>query len=207
MQMIIQYPTIGSRIKECRKNSGLTQSQLGEVVGVSGTAIMRYETDQREPKTQMIFDIARALDVDPAYLLCVTEEKGPYSLNLFTYGVISNEQEEMSKKERVRQTKQYEMTNNNPIALAKKKHLEVVDDVCTERSALNPEDYEDQLKYMASRIEIVTRFIENNYHFLQSVMPGFKHKGSSISHGEAESEEIPDNKKTSQDQHDPETKE
>ena len=31
---------------------------------------------------------------------------------------------------------------------------------------------------MSARIDIVTRFIRNNYHLLQSVMPGFIHRGT-----------------------------
>jgi len=39
-----------NRIKIARMRKGLTQDQLGKLVGVSGVAIMRYEKNQRQPK-------------------------------------------------------------------------------------------------------------------------------------------------------------
>lgn len=55
--------TIGERIKAAREKAGLTQVQLGEKVGVSGVAIMRYEKGSREPRYDQLQRIAAALGV------------------------------------------------------------------------------------------------------------------------------------------------
>lgn len=53
--------TIGQRIKEVRKAVGMTQEELGKKLGVSGSAIAQYETDNRNPKFDTIKRIADAL--------------------------------------------------------------------------------------------------------------------------------------------------
>lgn len=55
--------TIGERIKMARNRAGLTQKELGERMGVSGTMIAMYETDSRNPKVETIRKIAEALDI------------------------------------------------------------------------------------------------------------------------------------------------
>lgn len=60
---------IGDNIKILRENAGLTQEQLGNLVGVSGVSIMRYEKGDREPRWDMINKIADALGVTPAKLV------------------------------------------------------------------------------------------------------------------------------------------
>lgn len=65
---------IGNRIKEERIKKGLTQNELGKIVGCSGVAIMRYEKDasakdHREPSLNMIEALAEAFDITPFQLL------------------------------------------------------------------------------------------------------------------------------------------
>lgn len=55
--------SLGQRIKMIRKSRGMTQEVLGNLVGLSGVAIMRYEKDQREPNQEIVTKIANALDV------------------------------------------------------------------------------------------------------------------------------------------------
>ena len=55
--------TIGERIKAAREKAGLTQVQLGEKVGVSGVAIMRYENGTREPRYDRLKRISDALGI------------------------------------------------------------------------------------------------------------------------------------------------
>lgn len=56
------------RIKEARKNKGLTQEQLGELIGVAKTTITGYEKN-REPTAALLGNIADALNVDANFLL------------------------------------------------------------------------------------------------------------------------------------------
>lgn len=60
---------IGKKIKEARISKGLSQAELGDKIGLSGVAIMRYEKGQREPKQKTLIDIADALGVSPTELL------------------------------------------------------------------------------------------------------------------------------------------
>lgn len=58
----------GERIKACRANAGLSQSELGSIIGVTGVTIMRYEKELREPKFEVFKALADALLTNPAYL-------------------------------------------------------------------------------------------------------------------------------------------
>jgi transcriptional regulator with XRE-family HTH domain len=56
--------SLGENIKSAREASGLTQAELGKLIGVTGVAIMRYEKGLREPKLETLQKIASALKVD-----------------------------------------------------------------------------------------------------------------------------------------------
>ncbi len=62
---------LANNIKKYRKERGLTQNELGEMVGLTGVAIMHYEKAQREAKLETIEAIASALGVTGFYLLGV----------------------------------------------------------------------------------------------------------------------------------------
>lgn len=59
---------IGKRIKEARESLGLTQSQLGSLVGVTGSAITNYEKETSHPKEAVLYKLFEALHVDANYL-------------------------------------------------------------------------------------------------------------------------------------------
>ncbi len=48
-----------NRIKEMREELGLTQEQLGEMVGVSRQAINAIETEKFEPSIWLAYDICK----------------------------------------------------------------------------------------------------------------------------------------------------
>ena len=68
--------TIGERIKKARELRNITQSQLGEKLGVTGVTVMRYEKGQREPNIETIFNLAEKLNVSASYLLGVVDLDG-----------------------------------------------------------------------------------------------------------------------------------
>lgn len=60
--------SLHDRIKEARKNKGLTQEQLGNLIGVAKTTVAGYEKN-REPVAAKIGEIADTLGVDVNFLL------------------------------------------------------------------------------------------------------------------------------------------
>ena len=55
--------TIGQNIKFYRKEQGLTQRELAEILGVSVQAVSKWETDMGAPDISLIVPLATALDV------------------------------------------------------------------------------------------------------------------------------------------------
>lgn len=51
-----------NRIKELREHKGLTQEQLGELVGVSRQAINAIETEKFEPSIWLAYDISNVFE-------------------------------------------------------------------------------------------------------------------------------------------------
>lgn len=49
-------------LKEYRQLRGLTQEQLGELVGVRRETIMRLEAGKYNPSLKLAMDVARAVD-------------------------------------------------------------------------------------------------------------------------------------------------
>ena len=64
--LIMSKTEIGKRI--IRILNGLSQSELGEKLGLTADRIQKYENGARNPKVSMIFRIANALDVNAATL-------------------------------------------------------------------------------------------------------------------------------------------
>ncbi|HDS3853604.1 TPA: helix-turn-helix domain-containing protein [Legionella pneumophila] len=66
---------IGKRILEARKAKGLTLKALGELAGgLKQTRLTNWEQGVRTPGPEEIKLLARALDVSPAYLMCLSDE-------------------------------------------------------------------------------------------------------------------------------------
>lgn len=59
---------IGYRIKEARERLGLTQTELGTLVGVTGSAITNYEKETSHPKEPVMYKMLEVLNVDANYL-------------------------------------------------------------------------------------------------------------------------------------------
>lgn len=62
-------PTFGHRLRQIRKERGLTQDELGAVLGLSKQQISQYETEIREPRTRRIQEIAGRLNMSLGELL------------------------------------------------------------------------------------------------------------------------------------------
>lgn len=66
---------IGKRILEARKAKGLTLKALGELAGgMKQTRLTNWEQGTRAPGPEEIKQLALALDVSPAFLMCLSDE-------------------------------------------------------------------------------------------------------------------------------------
>lgn len=65
----------GIRIKEIRRNKGLTQKQLGEKCHIAESTIRRYESGNLNPKIETLQKIAAALGCDLSELMDSEEYK------------------------------------------------------------------------------------------------------------------------------------
>lgn len=81
---------IGKRIKEARENLGLTQNELAELVGVTGSAITNYEKETSHPKEPIMYKLIDALNVDANYLFqdVVSVPKRENDVTLSEYEII-----------------------------------------------------------------------------------------------------------------------
>lgn len=59
----------GKKMRELRKNLGLTQKELGKMVSVTNVSISGYEKNNRSPDIDTLSCIAKALNTTPNYLL------------------------------------------------------------------------------------------------------------------------------------------
>lgn len=57
-----------TRLKEARKGSGMTQSQLAEILGIAKSTLSGYESGSSEPSIAMAGKIMDTLGIDANYL-------------------------------------------------------------------------------------------------------------------------------------------
>jgi transcriptional regulator with XRE-family HTH domain len=65
----------GKRLAKFRKASGLTQEQLGDLVGVSKRVIAYYEGETKYPPAHLIAPLSKALNVSADELLGIKKTK------------------------------------------------------------------------------------------------------------------------------------
>jgi transcriptional regulator with XRE-family HTH domain len=69
-EIIKERPNIiGRRISDSRKQKGLKQTELAEMIGVSVDSVRRWEQGKREPRASELEKIADILDTSVVYLL------------------------------------------------------------------------------------------------------------------------------------------
>ena len=60
--------SVAERLKAARKKRGLSQKAVGKLIGVEGQAISNYENARREPNNDTVKKLAKALDVNDAWI-------------------------------------------------------------------------------------------------------------------------------------------
>ena len=65
---------IGERLQEIRKDKGMKQQELAELLGVSLTTVSGYENDTSNPNDDVKVEIARIFNISLDYLLGATDD-------------------------------------------------------------------------------------------------------------------------------------
>lgn len=93
---------IGKRIKEARKQKGLTQTELANLIGVTPSAITNYENETSHPKEPVLYKLFEALECDANFLFqdeikkaSTTQSVDAITFDDFTYAM-HNEAKDLS---------------------------------------------------------------------------------------------------------------
>lgn len=70
-----------NRIKELRKQRGMSQSELAQKIDVSTSAVGMYEQGRREPDTSTLLKIARFFDVSVDFLIGASDIETSFDIN------------------------------------------------------------------------------------------------------------------------------
>lgn len=70
---MIDYSIVGKRIAARRKQLGLKQYQVCEMIDVNYKYLSNLETGRSAPSLELIMSLCRALDTTPDYLLTGTD--------------------------------------------------------------------------------------------------------------------------------------
>ena len=69
LQPKVDYQKIGQRIKKARMERGMSQSDLGELIGCSNNHVCHVETGQTKVSLAMLMKLSVILDKDCNYFL------------------------------------------------------------------------------------------------------------------------------------------
>lgn len=128
---------IGYRIKEARERMGLTQTELGALIGVTGSAITNYEKETSHPKEQIIYKLMETLNVDANYLFqdAVKIKKQQNDVTLAEYDHINKYR---ALDDHGREMVDFTLTKEWERSTAEKKSNKVIPLAAPTASALDP---------------------------------------------------------------------
>ena len=79
MSLCLNYvsmnPIIMNRIKEMLEQKGIKQTWLADQLGKSFSIVNAYVCNRRQPSLELLFEIAKILQVDPKELIDSKENK------------------------------------------------------------------------------------------------------------------------------------
>ncbi|MBR3995632.1 MAG: helix-turn-helix domain-containing protein [Clostridia bacterium] len=75
----LHFTSFGERLRELRKEKGLSQDEFAKILGTSKQILSRYELGQRSPKIEQVSKYAEKLKVSVDYLLGDSEAEAMYS--------------------------------------------------------------------------------------------------------------------------------
>ena len=74
----LHFTSFGERLRELRKEKGLSQDEFAKILGTSKQILSRYELGQRSPKIEQVSKYAEKLKVSVDYLLGDSEAEAMY---------------------------------------------------------------------------------------------------------------------------------
>lgn len=90
---------IGDRILKLLKKSGYTQKELALMCGVTEAAMSRYIKNDREPKIEVVFNMATALNTTTEYLISGKESQDSFE---DIYRLVARSTVSMSDNEKIK---------------------------------------------------------------------------------------------------------
>ncbi len=81
---MIDYIALGKCIRKCRKEQGLTQAKLAEMIDISSNHISKVENGTTKPSLQVFADIADALNVPMDQLMLRNPNKSAAGSSTYT---------------------------------------------------------------------------------------------------------------------------
>ena len=91
--------TLGERIQRLMKAQGYTQAELASMVGVTGAAMSRYINDNREPKAEILANLATALNTTIDYLISGKESSEDFDA---LYRLVARSASTMTTKQKMK---------------------------------------------------------------------------------------------------------
>lgn len=73
---MITLEQIRERLAECIKQSGMTQTELAQKLGIKQPTIGQYLSGRAMPALDTLANLCRILDADANYILCQDTVKG-----------------------------------------------------------------------------------------------------------------------------------
>ena len=149
--------TVGERIRNARKNAGLTQKQLGEKCGIAEPTIRRYELGKLNPKYETLKKIASALEVPISYLIgsppfadlkLLDESKSIILSSLFEKGLCNS-----SYIDDVSDFEYIKLVSDNIVNIEKKADNKTLS-IYYKTTASENAQKQDDIKYVTGRLKI-----------------------------------------------------
>ena len=81
---------IGNFLKKLRKEKGITQEQLAEILNVSGRTVSRWETGNNMPDISILVDIANYYDISIPEKMCIRDRCKAFGRDTYGYYEISD---------------------------------------------------------------------------------------------------------------------